>query len=159
MTTIALILAIIAFIAGLIGTVMPVLPGPVLIYAGMLLYGAMTDFASLDSGFFVMQAIALAIVFSVDYVASAVGTRLFGGSKQAAVGAIIGTVPALVFLGPLGIVIGPFVGAVAIELLRGAKLTAAVRVGFGTLIGTLGGTLFKLCAEVVMIVYFFIKVL
>jgi uncharacterized protein len=157
--TVALILATVVFVVGLIGTVLPVLPGPVLIYGGMILYGAMTNFASLDSRFYLVQGIALAVVLAVDFVASAVGTKLFGGSKQAAIGAIIGTVLALFFLGPLGLVIGPFAGAVAVELLRGMNPSAAIRVGFGTLIGALGGTLFKLCAAVVMIVYFFMRVL
>ena len=155
MNTLALVLAIILFVAGLLGTVLPVLPGPILVFAGMLLYGAMTDFATLGPYFFVMQALAMAVVFSVDYIASAVGTKLSGGSRQAALGAVVGTILGLIFLGPAGIVVGPFVGAVAVELLRGTEPSRAVRVGFGTLIGTLGGTLFKLGAEAVMIIYFF----
>ncbi len=159
MGILALILAIVLFVAGLIGTVLPVLPGAGLIFAGMLLYGAMTGFATLDTAFFVLQAAAMAVIFAVDYVASAVGTKLFGGSKQAALGAVLGTILALIFLGPLGIVIGPFAGAVAVELARGVQPAAAIRVGFGTLVGALGGMVFKLCAEVVMIIYFFSKAL
>jgi uncharacterized protein YqgC (DUF456 family) len=147
------------FLAGLAGTVLPVLPGPILVFGGMVLYGAMTGFATLGPRFFVLQGAALVVVFLVDYVATAVGTRLAGGSRQAAIGAIAGTILALIFLGPLGIVIGPFAGAVAVELLRGMPPAKAVRVGFGTLVGTLGGTLFKLFAEVAMIVYFFIEIL
>ncbi len=159
MNTIALILAIILFIAGLLGTLLPILPGAVLVYAGLLLYGFMTQFETLNLYFFIMQAIVLIIIFAADYASSAIGTKLFGGSKQAAIGAIIGTILALIFLGPAGILIGPLVGAIAVELLRGVEFKQALRAGLGTLVGVLGGTLFKLCAEILMIVYFLIKIL
>lgn len=158
MDTTALILAIILFITGLLGTVLPLLPGTALIYAGFVLYGFMTKFVTLDITFYILQGLALILVFIIDYVASAAGTRRFGGSKQAAWGAVIGAVIGL-FLGPLGIIIGPFVGAVGIELLRGIEINQAVRVGFGTLIGFIGGTFLKLGVGILMIVYFFIRVL
>ncbi|MCB8816125.1 DUF456 domain-containing protein [Desulfosporosinus shakirovi] len=158
METTALILSIIFFVAGLLGTILPILPGSILIYGGMLLYGFMTKFSTLDANFFLLQALVLVLVFSVDFVASAAGTRRFNGSKQAAWGAIIGTILGLIFFGPLGIVIGPFLGAVVAELLRGIQINQAIRVGFGTLVGILGGTVLKLCAEILMIVYFFIRI-
>lgn len=158
METTALILTIVLFIVGLVGTILPVLPGPILVYGGMLLYGYMTEFATLDAHFFLLQTLVLVLIFSVDFLASAVGTRRFNGSKQAAWGAIIGTILGLIFLGPLGIVIGPFLGAVMIELLRGIEINQAIRVGFGTLVGILGGTVLKLFAEILMIIYFFMRI-
>jgi uncharacterized protein YqgC (DUF456 family) len=156
--TIALVLSIILFIAGLLGTVLPVLPGAILIYGGMLLYGLMTGFATLDTHFFILQALLLVLTFFIDFLASAVGTRGFGGSKQAVLGAIIGTILGLIFFGPLGIVVGPFLGAVVTELLQGRVLNQAIHIGFGTLIGILGGTFLKICAEVLMIIYFFMQI-
>lgn len=158
METTALILAIIFFIAGLLGTILPILPGAILIYAGMLIYGFMTRFATLDANFFLLQALVLVLTFTVDFLASAVGSRHFNGSKQAAWGAIIGTILGLIIFGPLGIAIGPFLGAVVAELLRGIQLNQAIHVGFGTLVGFLGGTILKLGAEVLMIIYFFISI-
>lgn len=73
-------------------------------------------------------------------------------------GAIIGTVFGLIFFGPLGIAIGPFLGAVVAELLRGTQLDQVIHVGFGTLVGLLGGTVLKLGAEVLMIMYFFMNI-
>jgi len=154
-----MILAIILFVVGLAGTVLPVLPGPVLIYAGMVLYGVMTGFVRLGAAFYVLQGIALGAAIVIDYVAAAAGTKLSGGSRQAAIGAVFGTIVALVFLGPLGLVIGPFAGAVAVELLRGVDAGRAIRVGFGTLMGAIGGTLLKLLIGGAMIVYFFVEVL
>ncbi len=158
MNTTALVLAIILFIAGLVGTILPILPGGILIYAGMLLYGFMTQFTTLDLNFFLIQGVVLAFLFFVDYFASALGTRHFGGSKQAAWGAITGTILGVIFLGPLGIVLGPFIGAVGAELIRGAAVKKAFSVGVGTLIGILGGTVIKIGTEVAMIIYFFIRI-
>lgn len=157
MATGALIIAIILFIVGLLGTVLPILPGAILIYAGMLIYGFMTGFATLDFTFFLIQGLVFAFIFVVDYWATAAGTRRFGGSKQAGWGAAIGMIVGI-FFGPLGIVIGPFLGAVGAELLRKTELSLAIRVGFGTLVGLLGGTIIKLGVEILMIIYFFIKI-
>ncbi len=158
MATTALVLAIILFIAGLIGTILPVLPGGILVYGGMILYGFMTEFATLDITFFVIQGAVLAFIFAIDYIASAYGTRRFGGSTQAAVGAVVGTIAGLIVLGPLGIIIGPFLGAVAVELIRGIAFNKALKAGIGTLIGVIGGTVVKIGAEIAMIVYFFMKI-
>lgn len=158
MQTTALILALILFILGLLGTFLPVLPGAVLIYGGMLLYGFMTQFATLDVNFFLIQSLVLVLILAVDFLAAAVGTRKFNGSKQAVWGAVIGTVLGMILFGPLGIIIGPFLGAVIAELLRSPDLSQAIRVGFGTLIGFVGGTLLKLGIEIIMIIYFFIKI-
>ena len=158
MATGALIIAIVLFIAGLLGTVLPILPGAALIYGGMLIYGLMTDFATLDFTFFLIQGIVFAFIFLVDYWATAAGTRRFGGSKQAGWGAAIGMIVGI-FFGPFGIVAGPFLGAVLAELLlRKTQLSQAIRVGFGTLVGLLGGTIIKLGVEIIMIIYFFIKI-
>lgn len=157
MDTTALILAIIFFIAGLLGTILPLLPGAILIYGGMLLYGFLTKFAALDVYFFLLQGVVLVFIFLVDYLASAAGTRRFGGSKQAAWGAVLGAVIGL-FFGPLGIIIGPFLGAVGAELLRGIEMNQAIRAGFGTIVGILGGTIIKIGVEVLMIVYFFMRI-
>lgn len=155
----AMVLAIALFVLGLLGTVLPVLPGAILVFGGMLLFGFLTDFATLGVWFFVVEASLLVITFVIDYIASAIGTRIAGGSKWAALGAVVATIPALIVFGPLGIILGPLIGSVGVELLRGIPLRTAWRVGVGTLMGSIGGTLSKLGIEIVMIVFFFIAVL
>lgn len=158
MEKIALAISIILFIIGMIGTLLPILPGAALVYIGMLVYGLMTKFETLSLYFFILQALVLIVTFLVDYISTAASTKRFGGSKQAAFGAVIGTIFGLVILGPLGIILGPFLGASAAELLRGIDMKQAIRSGFGSIVGVLGGTIFKLFAEILMIVYFFIKI-
>ena len=158
MVMLPLVISIIFFILGLLGTVLPVLPGAILIYAGMLVYGMMTGFKSMTVNFFLIQALILIIIFLVDFLASLIGTRHFGGSKQAIYGAGIGTLLGLFVMPPVGIFVGPFLGAVIAELLLGKQLQEAIRVGIGSFIGIVGGTLLKLLMEIIMIVYFFIQV-
>lgn len=159
MNKIAIIVSMIFFVVGIIGTVLPVLPGSILVFAGIITYGFMTGFEGLSTYFFILEFIVLLITFLIDFLATAASTRKFGGSKKASVGAVIGTIAGLIILGPLGIIIGPFLGASAAELLYGTDINQAVRSGFGSLIGILGGTLIKVGAEVLMIVYFFMNVL
>lgn len=158
MNTIALIIAILMFIIGIIGTILPALPGVLLIFAGMLVYGFMTGFAGLSIWFFVMQLLVMAVIFIVDFIASSVSTKKYGGSRQAAFGAAVGTILGIIVFGPLGIIIGPFAVSVAAEILIGKELKQAVRVGFGSLVGVMGGTVFKLAAEALMIIYFFMSI-
>lgn len=158
MYNIAMAVALIFFAIGIIGTILPMLPGSVMVFAGMVIYGFMTGFESLGIYFFILEFIVLLITFLIDFVATAASTRKYGGSKKASIGAVIGTLIGLVFLGPLGIIIGPFFGASAAELLSGTDINQAVRAGFGSLVGVLGGTIIKLGAEALMIVYFFMNI-
>lgn len=157
MTEIALILAVILFLLGLAGIVLPTLPGVILIYSGMLLYGILTRFATLDANFFLLQGLVVLLVFTIDFIATAVGTRSFGGSKQAVWGAIIGILIGLLIFGPFGIILGSFLGVVIAEILLGKKLNIAIRSGFGTLIGIVGGTALKILIGILMIIAFFLS--
>lgn len=159
MNATALVIAVILFVIGFIGTVLPMLPGPILVYGGMILYGFMTDFQSLDSFFFVVQGLVLLLIFASDYVSAAAGAKFFGGSSKSSMGAVVGTLLAIIFLGPLGIIIGPFAGASIVHFLQTGDFKGALRAGFGTFLGTLGGTVFKLFAEIIMVIYFFTTIL
>lgn len=159
METIYLLLTLVMFVMGIIGTILPALPGVIVIFGGMVLYGFMTNFAGLSIYFFIMQSAVMLVIFLVDFLASAVSTKKYGGSKQAAFGAVLGTIVGIMVFGPLGVIIGPFAGSVITEIIIGKQIKQAVIVGFGSLVGVIGGTIFKLLAEIVMIVYFFINIL
>lgn len=156
---IAMAAAVILFILGLVGTILPLLPGSPLILAGMVVYGAIAGFDKLSAEFFVVQGIALALTFMVDYAGTAIGAKKYGGSSAAALGAAIGLLVGPLVLSVPGIVIGPFVGALAAEVLRGRDLRSAARAAFGTLVGLVGSTILKLVIEIGMIVWFLWTVL
>ena len=158
MNTLAIIIAIIMFVVGFAGTILPVLPGVVLVYGGMIVYGLMTGIENVGPKFVVIQGLATLVILGVDFVAASIGTKKYKGSKKAAVGALIGTFVGLFTLGPFGLLIGPFAGAMIAELLQGKDMDQAFSSGFGTVVGNIGGTIFKLLGEIAMIVYFFTRI-
>ncbi|MEW6181916.1 MAG: DUF456 domain-containing protein [Bacillota bacterium] len=155
MSTIGLIGAVILFLAGLAGTILPVLPGAPLILAGMVVYGLFAGFNHLPSYFFVGQALAVVLTFLVDYLSNAWGIKRFGGSKAAIWGGGLGLLCGAFILPPAGIVLGPFFGAFLAELIASGRSGRALRVGMGSLLGFIGGTAVKLGIEIAMIVWFF----
>lgn len=151
----SLIITIILFIIGIIGTVLPLIPGVTVIWAGMLLYGILTGFpAGLTLGFYLLQGIAALLVIGVDYISTAAGTKRSGGSKAATWGAALGLLLGTFIFGPVGFIIGPFLGALMGELLNGIPFDRALRASFGSLVGMLGGIIVKLLIEAAMIFWF-----
>jgi len=154
MTVLGLIIAFLFFAAGLAGTILPGIPGAPLIWLGMLIYGIFTGFSNLTVGFFIGQALAVGLVFFIDYAANVWGVRRYGGSRAAVLGSVAGIVLGIFILGPLGIIFGPFLGAVAGEIIAQKPLSAALRSGVGTIIGMVGGMAFKLVVLAGMIIWF-----
>ena len=158
MSTLGLIMAGIFFVVGLAGTVLPVIPGAPLIWGGMLIYGLFTGFQHLSWLFYLIQVLAVLLVFFLDYAAGAWAVNRYGGSRFAVWGTIIGTIIGIIFFGPLGIIFGPLVGAVGGELMARRAPLLALKVGLGTLIGLVGGTILKFIIEIGMIVWFFMVI-
>jgi uncharacterized protein len=149
---ILLILGIILMLLGLIGCLAPVLPGPPLSFLGILLlhFSRFGDFTTTA----LISFAAITIVVSIlDYVVPIWGTRRFGGSKYGTRGATIGLVIGI-FLGPAGIIIGPFAGAFVGELLFKDDFKYALKAGFGSLLGFMTGIGLKLAASCIMTFYF-----
>jgi len=158
LTTFALVLAVLFFIAGFVFTVFPVLPGILIIFAGMLVYGLLAGFETLGLLFFVGQAVAVGLSYLADYAAGVWAVKKYGGSSAAVWGSIIGVLAGIFVFGPFGIILGPFLGAVAGEILAGGAPSRALRAGIGTLVGFLGATGIKLVIGAGMVVWFFSRV-
>lgn len=155
-----LIVASVMFVLGLIGTVLPILPGELMVFAGTVVYGFMAGFPpGLDFSFYLAMGLAALVVFVVDYVAVAWGTKKIGGSREAVLGSILGIFLGLLVFGPLGIIIGPFLGAFFGEYLKSKDSEASLKAAVGTPLGFLGGTALKLVVEILMIIWFFIVAL
>jgi len=146
-------LGIIFIISGILGCVLPVLPGPPLSYDGLLLLHFTSKF-QFESRFLIIWAIITALVYALDYVIPAIGTKKFGGSKWGVWGSVIGLVVGIFFFPPFGIIIGPFAGAVIGELSSGKESGAALKSGFGSFVGFMAGTLIKLIASGLMAWHF-----
>jgi uncharacterized protein YqgC (DUF456 family) len=149
-----LILGIILMIIGIIGCLVPVLPGPPLSYLGLLLLHA-SRFGDFTPTVLIALAAVTVVVTILDYIVPVWGTKKFGGSKYGMRGATVGLIIGI-FLGPAGIVIGPLLGAIVGELIFKDDIKYALKAGFGSLLGFLTGVGLKLAASFVM-TYFFVK--
>lgn len=167
MDILLIILGAICLLIGLIGCVAPVLPGVPLSYLGLLLLH-WTDKVQFSWQFLTIWAVIVLVIQVLDFVIPAWGTKKFGGTKWGVWGSTLGLLVGM-FMGPFGIVIGPFVGAVFGELLyfnrhsqttlnnteqHNTTLNRAIRAGFGSFIGLLTGTILKLICCGMMIFYF-----
>jgi hypothetical protein len=144
---------IILMITGIIGCVLPFLPGPPLNYTGLLLLH-FTDRYHFSNEFLVLWAIITAVVYGMDLVIPVWGTKKFGGSKYGIWGSVTGLLAGFLFFSPFGIIIGSFVGAVIGELFAGKDSGAALKSGFGSFAGFVAGTVLKLIASGMMTWYF-----
>jgi uncharacterized protein YqgC (DUF456 family) len=156
--TIALwILAVALIVVGIVGTVLPALPGPILVFAGVALAAWIDDFTRISGWTVGVLGVLTIIAWVTDYVAAAAGAKRAGASGQAIVGAAIGTV-AGVFTGLVGLIFLPLVGAAIGEFVAQRDALRAGRVGVATWLGMLVGTVAKV-AIVFLIVGIFVAAL
>ncbi len=142
---------------GFIGTIVPVLPGTVLIFVGALLYWWGVGFAAPAVVTLWWLGGLMVASLVVDYLGGVYGAKRFGASRAGVWGGVVGALVGIVIPPPLvGIVIGTFVGTVVAELVWGdADHAKALRSGAGSALGFLGGTLIKVIIALVMIALFF----
>ena len=145
------VLSFLLLVGGVVGCVLPILPGAPLGYAGLLLlhFTGRADFSTTQ---LVTWLIIVVILQVVDFITPLLGSKYTGGSEFGNRGCVAGTLIGMFFL-PWGIIVGPFIGAVAGEMLGGSDLSHAVRAGIGSLIGFLVGTLLK----VIVCFYFLVQ--
>ena len=136
------VLAGLALLAGLAGLLLPVLPGAPLLFAGAFLLAWAGHFARVGWGSVIAAGALSVLILAVDWIAGALGAKAFGASPWAMWGALVGAVVGL-FFGLPGILLGPFVGAVAFELWRDPNVKRAARAGVGVMVGFLVGSAVK----------------
>lgn len=150
MEIVGAILAIIFIIAGFAGILVPLLPDAPLVFVGAFLYWAFNGFTGISGWLIALLFVLTLIVVIADYFAGAYGVKRLGGS---------GTAQALSFIGGLiglsvgnipGLILGTLIGAVFGELIREGDIQKSVKIGFASLLGFLGGVLFKVIMLVVM---------
>jgi uncharacterized protein YqgC (DUF456 family) len=153
-----LTITLVAMLAGLVGCVVPGIPGTPLILAAALVHRLVFGEASI--GYWALSFMALLTLLSLalDYLATLYGARRLGATWRGLTGAMLGMVIGL-FFGPIGIVLAPFLGATAFEYLGGRELKAASKAGLGTLLGILAGAVGKAACALAMIGFFTLNVL
>ena len=148
--TLLWILCAALIVAGLAGTVLPVLPGTVLVWAGIVLGAWIDDFQRVGTTTLVVVTVLAALAWVLDYVAGLLGARKAGASRQAIIGAALGTLAGL-FMGLVGVLFMPLVGAAIGEWLARRDHEQAVKVGVATWLGILAGIVSKVVIAFMMI--------
>jgi uncharacterized protein YqgC (DUF456 family) len=147
------VIAAALIVTGLVGAVVPALPGIPLIFGGIWLIAYQDEYRHLGLWWLVGIALVGAVGLTIDLIAGALGAKRVGASHRAVWGALLGTVVGL-FFGLPGLLLGPFFGAVLGELTAGNSLLRSTHVGVSASLGLLFGTLIKLVASLTMVALF-----
>jgi uncharacterized protein YqgC (DUF456 family) len=156
LTTTIIILGLLLAVAGFVGCILPILPGPPLSFIALLLLSFARDWEPFSVTFFIVMGGLTILVTVLDYLVPAVGAKKYGATKFGIWGSIIGLFVGLFFFPPFGLFLGGFAGAVVGELLAGREGKEALRAGWGSFIGNLAGMGLKLGLCGTML-FFYIK--
>lgn len=136
--------------AGVIGSLLPFIPGTPLILVGALIHAVATDFEPVSEWRLLLLVVLAIVGYALDYLSGALGTKKLGGSRWAMFGAVAGGLVGI-FFGPIGILVGPIVGAVAVELMYRKDMSIALKSGVGAVVGVFLGVVAKLSIAVAMV--------
>jgi len=150
MDIILIIIAALFMILGIMGSFLPVLPGPITSWLGLLI-AHFTDAVPMNKSFLIITLVIAIAIWVLDYIIPAMGTKRFGGTRYGMIGTTVGLIVGLFAPIPGGIIVGPFVGALIGELINKNDTKTATKAAFGSFIGFLTSTFIKF---VVAIIYF-----
>ena len=149
----------ILFVVGLIGVIVPVLPGVGLIFAGIVVYAVATDFSEIGVvSLIIFGAISL-LTWLMSYAGAAYGAKVGGGSRLTVAATLIGALVGLMVLGPIGLFVGAFVGAVVMALWQRRSQEQAFKIALSSVVGIVGATVVQFIVGLSMIAAFFLMVL
>ncbi len=152
-------LTICLLLVGLIGSVVPFLPGPLLIFAAGIIHTVLLPDAGMSVWGFVVLSLGIVLSYVIDFVSGAMGARWFGASRWGIAGVFIGGIVGMFFV-PVGLILGPLLGGVAFELIFAKKrLQPAAKSAWGSLLGTGVGLVLRLIVALGMVAAFLLDVL
>lgn len=152
------IIAALFMVLGIIGSFLPILPGPLTSWVGLLIF-YLTKAVPINWTFLIITLIIALGIWILDYIIPAVGTKRFGGSKAGMVGTSLGLIIGLIAPIPFGIIIGPFVGALIGELVNKSDFNKALKAAFGSFLGFVASTFIKFIVAVIYLGFFIVKVI
>jgi hypothetical protein len=151
------IISFLFMVLGVIGSFLPILPGPLTSWVGLLILH-FTSAVPMNWTFLIITfSVALAI-WLLDYIIPAMGTKRFGGSKAGIIGTSIGLIVGLIAPIPGGIIIGPFCGALIGELINKSDFNKAIKSALGSFLGFLASTFIKFVVAIIYFGFYIIKV-
>jgi len=155
MTVVLWVAAVALIVIGVIGTVMPAVPGAILVFGGIALAAWIDDFTRIPVWLLVLLGVLTALAWVVDYVAAAAGAKRAGASRQAIIGATLGTVVGI-FTGLWGLLFMPLLGAAVGEYVARRDVRRAGKAGVATWLGLLLGTTAKVAIVLTMVGIFIV---
>ncbi|WP_299339038.1 DUF456 domain-containing protein [uncultured Psychroserpens sp.] len=150
------ILAAFFMILGIIGSFLPVLPGPLTSWVGLLIFH-LADVVPMNWTFLIITFVFALGIWILDYIIPAMGTKRFGGTKAGMIGTSVGLIVGLLSPIPGGIIIGPFFGALIGELLNKTEFDKALKAAFGSFLGFIASTFIKFIVAMVFLGFFIVK--
>jgi uncharacterized protein len=157
--TVLIVLGFIVLAAGIVGCVLPIIPGPPLASAALILLSIARRWHAVSPAVLIVLGVAAAAVTVMDYLMPLITSRWKGAGKAGIWGSVAGMVVGMIFFPPFGVIIGTFVGAVLGELLFSRRPEGALKAGWGVFLGTMLGIALKLAVSGVIAVYFLRAVL
>ena len=154
-----IVIGLILNIIGIIGVILPALPGIVLNYIALILLYIVKGEVEFSLRILIVFGILTLLVTLLDYILPLLGARKYGASRIGVWGAAIGMLVGIIFFPPFGIIFGLLIGSFLGELIAGKEQSQALRAGFATFLGSLTSMVVKLLLAIVMTVYFLINLI
>jgi uncharacterized protein YqgC (DUF456 family) len=154
-----LFLTLVAFflmLLGIAGSFLPVIPGPLTSWAGLLVLH-LTEGVEMSPTFLIVTLLISVFVYILDYIIPVIGTKRFGGSRLGMIGTTLGLIVGLLSPIPFGIVIGPFIGALVGEMIHRNDFDKAMKAAFGSFLGFIASTFMKFILSIIFLGFFIVK--
>ena len=154
MDLLLLIVGLLLCLIGIVGSFLPIIPGPVTSWLGILLLN-LTSAVEFNLNFVLITFTVAVSVGILDYIIPILGVKKLGGSRSGQIGTTVGLIVALVILGPIGIIIGPFMGALLGEMSTNKSFQDSLNPAFGSFIGVIAGSVIKFLISLSFLFFYF----
>jgi uncharacterized protein YqgC (DUF456 family) len=151
---ILLIIGLLLCLIGIVGSFLPIIPGPVTSWLGILLLN-LTSVVEFNLNFVLITLTVAISVGILDYLIPVLGVKKLGGTRSGQIGTTLGLIIALIILGPIGIIIGPFGGALLGEISTKKSFQDSIKPAFGAFIGVIAGSVIKFLISLSFLFFYF----
>ncbi len=152
MSVLVALITVLLILTGIIGTIVPFLPGEPLIFLAAVVYGIGFGFDRIGVYIYITLGVLVAFSLIVNYIATSLGAKKFGASAFGMVGAVLGAIIGFIIGNIIGLLIGPFIGAFIGEFIKGGKTEGSLKAGLGAVIGFFAGGITRFLIALVMII-------
>jgi len=154
MDLLLLIVSLLLCLIGIVGSFLPIIPGPLTSWLGILLL-YLTSAVEFNLNFVLITFTVAVSVGILDYIIPILGVKKLGGSRSGQIGTTVGLIVALIILGPIGIIIGPFMGALLGEMSTNKSIQDSLKPAFGSFIGVIAGSVIKFLISLSFLFFYF----